>query len=140
MRITCYRCGKKGHYTYTNVCKHADVDSIQKELEGNTETTPATKTEPTETPGTAANQASAQMFNLGMMQSFDDAPYQLMFCTMGEEHKEVFTHRGANKKKEDINYNNVLSQAKGKIDKDWLLLDNQSTVNVVRNPALLTNI
>ena len=63
-----------------------------------------------------------------------------MFCTMGEEYKRAFTHRGVNKKKADINYKNVLSQAKGKIDKDWLLLDNQLTVNVVCNPALLTDI
>jgi hypothetical protein len=52
---------------------------------------------------------------------------KLTFCTLGE----------GEARKADVNYNKVLSQAKGKIDKDWQLLNNQSTVNVVCNPALL---
>ena len=34
----------------------------------------------------------------------------------------------------------MLSQAKGRINKHWMLLDNQSTVNVISNGDLLTNI
>ena len=40
----------------------------------------------------------------------------------------------------EIDYDTVLSQAKGRINKHWLLLDNQSTVNLISNGDLLKNI
>ena len=42
--------------------------------------------------------------------------------------------------KAEIDYDTVLSQAKGRINKHWMLLYNQSTVNVISNGDLLTNI
>ena len=42
--------------------------------------------------------------------------------------------------KAEIDFDTVLSEAKGRINKNWLLLDNQSTVNVISNGDLLKNI
>ena len=41
---------------------------------------------------------------------------------------------------EEIDYNHILEKSKGAVDRLWVLLDNQSTVNVFFNERLLQNI
>ena len=54
--------------------------------------------------------------------TYNEKPYyRQMCCTRGV----LSSSTGS------ISYDNILSQANGKIDKDWLLLDNQLTIYVM---------
>ena len=41
---------------------------------------------------------------------------------------------------DSINYDKVFKHSGGKVNHTWVLLDNQSIVNVFRNPGMLVNI
>ena len=100
------------------------------------------------------------MLHFGAMDSMDEDNYALTFCTLNEAKTprtvldKVIEQSQATKRitniliplaltckggKAEIDYDTVLSQAKGSINKHWLLLDNQSTVNGISNGDLLTN-
>ena len=147
-----------------NVCLPSNVEAHEKkqheaqQKKSDSPTAPPKAPEPAPAP---AAESSEQILHLGSMDSMDEDNYALTFCTLTEVRKprtvldKVIEQSQATKMipnrliplaltckggKEEIDYDTVLSQSKGTINKHWLLLDNQSKVNVISNGDLLTNI
>ena len=147
-----------------NVCLPADVEAHEKKQHEEQQKKSDSPTAPPKAPAPAPApeaELSEQMLHLGAMDSMDKDNCALTFCTLAEVRKprtvldKVIEQFQATKMipnrliplaimckggKAEIDYDTVLSQAKGGINKHWLLLDNQSTVNVISNGYLLTNI
>eukprot|EP00536_Pseudo-nitzschia_multiseries_P017505 jgi/Psemu1/51155/gm1.51155_g len=140
--ITYFRCGQKGRYTWEGKFVEVDAQAYREKQQQRE------KDQPQQQP--AAEETGIAQLNVGkVVDGIDDFPYQLAFCTfLGQsarrlstsDHTGMFQHQ-SHTKDAAVNYDIVLSQRNGgHIDKNWLLLNNQSTVNVVCNPDLLTNI
>ena len=113
LHITCFKCGKKGHYS--NQCK------TKKENDTGAGGTPTTNDEGRET--------GAQMLMAGVEEGeFDDEYETVVFHQDGQVSTNVVE-----------NVMGMLKQGK-KLPVDWILLDNQSTVDVFQNRKLLRNI
>ena len=147
-----------------NVCLSADVEAHDKKQDEAPQKKSDSPTAPPKAPAPApapAAESSKQMLHLGSMDSMDEYNYALTFCTLTEVKTprtvldKVIEQSQATKiipnrlipltlmckgGKAEIDYDTVLSQSKGRINKHWMLLDKQSTVNVISNGDLLTNI
>ncbi|VEU38525.1 unnamed protein product [Pseudo-nitzschia multistriata] len=142
--VKCYRCGKMGHYSYENVCKPADVAAHERQQDTERSGSATQDNDNTQDPADPPDQGTSGAVNVHFTDGpvintaeddgidlYEEEPYYgLMCCTRG-------VIAAGN---DSICYDNILSQTSGKINKDWLLLDNQSTINVICNPALLRNI
>ena len=71
----------------------------------------------------------------------DSSPYSMMFLNNAIQNEEnTVEHMSGKISTSSTNHENILSQAKGGINKNWLLIENQSKVHVFCNPKLLKNI
>ena len=75
------------------------------------------------------------------MDDFDDTPYSMMFLNNVIQNEETAAdHRSGTIFTSSNSNENILSQAKGDINLNWLLIDNQSPVHVICNTKLLKKI
>ena len=141
-KMTCWKCGKKGHLSWEGKCKQEDIDAHQaakqktngtEDTEGHLHTTDG-ETEQQETPEDTQSADACLHFAIGTdigADSIEEDLYAPMFmnCTVGKAGAPFIDYDST-----------VLSQTKERINPDWILLDNQSTVNVFCNAKLLGNI
>jgi hypothetical protein len=111
-RITCWKCKKKGHYASSCPGAGSNTESATQML----------------TAGTTHEESGTQMLMAGVENGeldHQETAWQFLTTTMDEEEgKQISLHQ----------------QQHGKIPASWILLDNQSTVNVFANKDLLRNI
>ena len=75
------------------------------------------------------------------MDGFYDSPYSLMFLNNAIQNEEnTEDHRIGTIFPISTSNEHILSQAKGYINRNWVLIYNQSIVYVICNPKLLNNI
>ena len=75
------------------------------------------------------------------MEDFDNSPYSLMFLNNAIQNEETTAdHRSGTIFPSITIHEHILIQAKGDINRNWVLIDNQSTVHVIYNLKLLNNI
>jgi hypothetical protein len=148
-KVICRDCGSEGHYPHSYDCP------IQKQLREDSDKLKAIESanaskgkESTKPPPIAtAEQVLMMGTESDPTMELGSGP-QVMFCQIGQSvgkldsspHEDAFTHRGARNVTHHTWSDAVLSQAPGSINKDWCLLDSQSTCNVFVNPRYLTNI
>ena len=91
---------------------------------------------------TPVEETGTKMLMTGInMDDFEDSPYSLMFINNAIQNEDTTAdHRSGTIFPSSTICENILSQAKGAINQNWVLIDNQSTVNVIYNPKLLNNI
>ena len=71
----------------------------------------------------------------------DSSPYSMMFLNNAIQNEEnTVEHMSGKISTSSTNHENILSQAKGGINKKWLSIENQSKVHVFCSPKLLKNI
>ena len=126
--IKCYRCGKMGHYSYENMCNPVDVAAYEQQRGNNEQDSNSTagpnnqsharKTgdfpeQPTEGINCVHFTETPGVLDHDTIDMYDEEPYYgLMCCRRGV---------AVSGNTASICYDNILSQSKGKINKDWLL-------------------
>ena len=71
----------------------------------------------------------------------ESSPYSLMFLNNEIQNEQTTVdHRGGAIFPSSTSHEHILSQAKIAINRNWLLIENQSTVHVIYNPKLLNSI
>ena len=150
----CWKCNKKGHLAYKGKCLPEDIIAFEKLKNQDTDdrndgaSRQAVHAQCDSRTTTPKSTTAIQQFNFGLdADSFEElqAGYGVMFCqpcVVTEADNLLDRHDdGQIPTKPDVSYHNILSQSRGgKINKNWLLLDNQSTVHVICNPSFLQNI
>ena len=144
----CWKCNKKGHFAYEGKCKPEDIAAFEKlkEQHSSGQGQSHAQAETRDAPPTE----EIQQFNYTNMEpdSYDelDPPYGSLFCQpctiiQDDQPPSIQDEDGDAETKPSVSYAHILSQSRGKqINKDWLLLDNQSTVHVICNRSMLANV
>ena len=153
--ITCRhpKCGQVGHYMNSMQCperqkeiaKAAEYDKLKAKQEADKKQTPQKATpSKSATPGESAE----QMLMYGLANGNYDDISELVLCNRGsivdaavrnsDSDNDVWSHKSIN----NATYSaNVLGQqTNSRINANWCLLDNQSTVDIFCNPTYLSNI
>ena len=74
------------------------------------------------------------------MDNFDGLPYSLMFMNNVLKNQEnTVDNRSGTIFPSITSHEHIPSQAKGDINRNWVLIYNHSTVHIIRNPKLLNN-
>ena len=150
----CWKCNKKGHFAYEGKCQPEDIAAFEalKQQQDNDSSTNGNMTSQAhaqpQAQSTSSDNIGMQQLNLGDSSDFDsyddaDAIYSHLFCQPCVISEEVEDSNNNNTPNvvPDVSYAHILSQSRGNpIDKNWLLLDNQSTVHVICNPDMLSGI
>ena len=123
--IQCFRCGAMGHYA--SQCPET-LEDVQRMLEENTETgTNMLHHATMDGPMNEINETTTEPMN-GMN--------EMTFASLG--HDEVEDHDMSFVFAQDVR--TVETQHGGRLPPEWILLDNQSTMDVFTNRRLLKNI
>ena len=141
--ITCFRCGVSGHYSTENACKQEDIDEYNatNKMNETRNSSPYANNDKRRTEKQVGD-TGAQMLMAGLeIDDFDYSPYYLIFLNNEIQNEEIAEdHRSGNIFTISTSHENILSQAKGDINLNWVSIENKSTVHVLCNPKLLNNI
>ena len=121
--------------------KRTSTNNATKKVNETRNSSPSTNNDKKST-DTPVDETGAQMLMTGLkMDNFDDSPYFLMFLYNAIQNEETTTdHMIGTIFKSITSHEHILSQAKGDINRNWVLIDNKFTVHVICNPKLLNNI
>ena len=134
--IQCFRCGALGHYA--SECPET-LEDAQRMLNTNNETGTnmlhhATTTDPT----TAYRADHTTLDNASTDRASTDRMDEMMFASLNPDEFELEDNDTSFVFTQDMR--NVEMQHGGHLPPEWILLDNQSTVDVFTNRCLLKNI
>ena len=82
---------------------------------------------------TPVEETGAQMLMIGVeIDNFDDSPYCLIFLNNTIQNEETTVdHRSGTIFPSSTSCENIFSQARGDINQNWVLIDNQSKVHAI---------